>query len=71
MTHMIDVTVLAYLDPGTGSMVLQLLVGGILGGAFLIKLQWLRIKSLFKRDKSGSGESIRAEDIPSSDQTSQ
>lgn len=35
--------VYAYLDPGTGSYVLQLLIGAILGGVFAIKLFWLKI----------------------------
>jgi hypothetical protein len=39
----------AYLDPGTGSMVLQLLLGGIAGAAIVIKLYWQRFLSLFKK----------------------
>lgn len=42
--------IIAYLDPGTGSMVLQAVVGGILGGLLAIKLAWRRIVRLFKRD---------------------
>jgi hypothetical protein len=37
----------AYLDPGTGSMVLQLVLGGIAGIAILGKLFWNRFKALF------------------------
>ena len=37
----------AYLDPTTGSMVLQLLLGGIAGAAVLIRLFWRRILNLF------------------------
>lgn len=33
----------AYIDPATGSYVLQMLVAGILGGLFAIKLFWRRI----------------------------
>jgi hypothetical protein len=32
---------LAYLDPGTGSMVLQILLAGALSGAFFVK-SWIR-----------------------------
>ncbi len=39
----------AYLDPGTGSMILQLLLGGIAGMAVVLKLYWHRLKALFGR----------------------
>ena len=34
----------AYLDPGTGSMVLQLLLGGLAGALMVVKLYWEKIK---------------------------
>ena len=37
----------AYLDPGTGSIILQALLGGIAGAAIAAKLYWSRIKSFF------------------------
>ena len=37
----------AYLDPGTGSMLLQLLLGGVAGALVIGKLYWARIKSFF------------------------
>lgn len=40
-------TPLAYLDPGSGSLFLQLLLGGIAGVAVLGKLIWHRIRSAF------------------------
>lgn len=36
-------TVLAYLDPGTGSVILQLLGGGLAAAAVMGKLYWGRI----------------------------
>jgi hypothetical protein len=36
-----------YLDPGSGSFILQLLIAGLLGGAFMIKVYWRKIKSIF------------------------
>jgi len=52
----------AYLDPGTGSYVVQLLIGGLLGGLFALGMFWRRvlasIKRLFKR--GGSGEENRS-----------
>lgn len=41
----------AYLDPGTGSMVLQLVAGGLLAGIGATKIFWKRIKGLFLRRK--------------------
>ncbi len=39
--------VYAYLDPGTGSYILQLVIAGILGGLFAVKMFWVKIKSFF------------------------
>jgi hypothetical protein len=39
----------AYLDPGSGSFLLQLLLAGILGGLFVVKMSWSRIKGFFRR----------------------
>ena len=37
----------AYLDPGTGSMILQVLLGGVAGLALVGKLYWHKLLSLF------------------------
>jgi hypothetical protein len=37
----------AYLDPGTGSYVLQMIIAGVLGAAFAIKMSWFRIRRFF------------------------
>ena len=37
----------AYLDPGSGSMLLQILLGGLAGAGVLAKLYWHRIRELF------------------------
>jgi hypothetical protein len=42
---------LAYLDPGSGSMMLQLLLGGIVGVAAILKLYWNSFTGLFWRKK--------------------
>ena len=39
----------AYLDPGTGSYVLQVLIAGVVAGFFTIKLFWLKIVGFFAR----------------------
>ncbi len=47
---------LAYLDPGSGSYLLQLLIGGLLGGLIVIKASWGKIKSYFQRSSSDEEE---------------
>jgi hypothetical protein len=37
----------AYLDPGTGSYFLQLIIAGLLGSLFTVKLYWKKIKNFF------------------------
>lgn len=39
----------AYLDPGTGSMVLQLVLGGIVGALAILRLYWRRLTALVFR----------------------
>ena len=38
----------AYLDPGSGSYLLQMLIAGLLGAAFAIKMYWRKIVGFFK-----------------------
>lgn len=44
----------AYLDPGSGSMMVQLLLGGVAGFVVLVRLYWSRLLALFglRRDKT-------------------
>jgi len=42
----------AYLDPASGSLFLQLLLGGIAGAALALKLFWHRITGFFSRKPS-------------------
>jgi hypothetical protein len=49
-----------YLDPGTGSYIIQLLVGGLLGGLFAVGLFWKRVLAFVKglfRPKKDNGPS--------------
>ncbi|MDG5467933.1 hypothetical protein P9J64_06285 [Deltaproteobacteria bacterium IMCC39524] len=41
----------AYLDPGAGSLILQVILGGIAGIAIFVKLFWNRFKTLFQFSK--------------------
>jgi hypothetical protein len=42
----------AYLDPGTGSMALQLLVGGVVAVLATLRVYWGRLKSFTARKRS-------------------
>ena len=44
--------VLAYLDAGTGSLILQSVVGALLGIGIFLKAFWGRIIGVFKRGES-------------------
>jgi hypothetical protein len=43
----------AYIDPGTGSLMIQWLFGMVLAGLAMLNVYWQRIKSFFA-DKSGN-----------------
>ena len=38
---------MAYLDPGTGSMLLQVILGGVAAVAVAIKLYWHKLRAAF------------------------
>ena len=41
----------AYLDPGTGSLIVQSVVAAVAAAGFAIRLYWRRIQAWFKRGK--------------------
>jgi hypothetical protein len=45
----------AYVDPGTGSYIIQLIIAGLVGVAFAVRIYWGKIKALFSRP-SGNGQ---------------
>lgn len=47
----------AYLDPGAGSMLLQIILGGVGGIVVLAKLYWHKIKLFFVRHPKTSDQS--------------
>jgi hypothetical protein len=61
----------AYLDPGTGSMMLQLLLGGIAGAMVVGKLYWHRFRgfvtSRFSGNRSDGARAKHASASPRSD----
>lgn len=38
----------AYLDPGTGSMILQAVIGAVAGALIVVKLYWYKLVSFLK-----------------------
>lgn len=52
----------AYLDPGSGSYILQMLVAGLLGGVYAIKLYWAKIVNFFKGSPSSEDNSLEESD---------
>jgi len=49
----------AYLDPGSGSFLIQLLIAGLLGAALAVRMSWGRIKGLFRRKDAPPPDSER------------
>jgi hypothetical protein len=42
---------LLYIDPGSGSYLVQMIIAGILGALFYFKNMWRKIKSFFSKTK--------------------
>jgi hypothetical protein len=53
---------LAYIDPGTGSYVLQLIIAALVGVSFSIKIFWKKIVRIF--GKKGAADEPKADDKP-------
>ena len=51
--------IVGYIDPGTGGLLLQFLVGGIAGLAALVKFRWTSIRQRF-----GSTDDSVEENLP-------
>jgi hypothetical protein len=45
-----------YIDPGTGSLLLQIVAGGLIASVMFFKKIWYSIFSLFKRKEDGEKE---------------
>ncbi|HSR46486.1 MAG TPA: hypothetical protein VLL77_00725 [Anaerolineales bacterium] len=46
----------AYLDPGSGSYLIQLVLAGALGALLAIRMSWGRIKGMFRRGEPAEDE---------------
>ena len=45
----------AYIDPGTGSYILQVVIAGLLGALVSVRIYWARIKTFFKGNPPSGG----------------
>jgi hypothetical protein len=43
--------ILLYIDPGSGSYLVQMIIAGVLAGLFYFKNLWWKMKSFFTRGK--------------------
>jgi hypothetical protein len=53
---------LLYLDPGSGSVIFQLLIAGLVGAGFIIRLYWKKITGIFNRQEPGDEEPASDDD---------
>ncbi len=53
----------AYIDPGTGTFVLQMLFASLIGGLFTIKMYFQKVKNFFKGIKSEPVTNQKKNDI--------
>ncbi len=56
----------AYLDPGTGSILIQGLIAAIAGGLFAIKAYWHRLKGFFSKSSRDDSREKKEEEPPQS-----
>lgn len=57
----------AYLDPGTGSLLIQMLIGGVIAGLYTIKMYWYQLKSFLKRKLGNEDIEVNAESSSNDD----
>jgi hypothetical protein len=61
--------VFGYLDPGSGSMLLQVLLGGAVGLIVIVKLYWNNILTLLHiRKAAPKGSELEANETPQADE---
>lgn len=53
----------AYLDPGSGSMILQMLVGGLAAAGVALKLYWHKVLRFLRLKKDDPAETPAAETV--------
>lgn len=58
----------AYLDPGSGSIILQMILAGILGIGVFLKVFWKKITGLFRHGKAHETKTVDPTEISEEDQ---
>lgn len=46
----------AYIDPGTGSVIVQAVIGAVVAVGFFLKMNWLRVKHFVRKLFGGEGD---------------
>lgn len=54
----------AYLDPGSGSYLLQMAVAGVLAGMFTMQMYWVRVKDWFRSLRAPKVAAVESKDKP-------
>ena len=52
----------AYLDPGSGSFIYQILIASLLGASVAVKIYWRKIKRLFVRSSAKEKDGPQADE---------
>jgi hypothetical protein len=50
-----------YLNPGTGGLLIQLILGALFAAGLTVRLFWSRIKKVVQPDRSGTAEPVSKE----------
>jgi hypothetical protein len=61
LTELLIIVDEPYLDPGSGSYIIQLIIASLLGAAFIVRASWSKIKTFFKSTFNNSEDEA---DIP-------
>ncbi|OFY66330.1 MAG: hypothetical protein A3H98_02840 [Bacteroidetes bacterium RIFCSPLOWO2_02_FULL_36_8] len=41
--------IFCYLDPGSGSLIVQMIIASFLGGLYFLKVYWFKVKTFFQK----------------------
>lgn len=52
----------AYLDPGSGSFIIQLIIASLVGVGFLVRSSWSKITKFFRGESDQSQDDLDADD---------
>lgn len=58
LTELLIIVDEPYLDPGSGSYIIQLIIASLLGAAFIVRASWSKIKTFFKSTFNNSEDEI-------------